>query len=260
MGAKSARLARFKELHPICFFCATSPTETLDHVPSRECFKDKIGPEGLEFPACQRCNHGASQIEQVIALYLPLANHADPKPSEAQVQRLYEGVRNNNPDLLPRLEMNSRAAREFYREKNLKLPLGQTFAETPLLELPEGYAAAFDLFARRLTCALYYREVGSPLPLDHHIAVAWLPCGDPVADEVARKAKGMFSQLNITNRRNTNIGEQFVYMWGYKAEENLFGCISQFGRSFLVLGGVVGPNLQSGGERWVLHRKDVPWV
>jgi hypothetical protein len=257
MEDRANKLARFKAEHPVCYFCATAATETIDHVPSRECFADRVGPEGYEFPACARCNHGSGKIEQAVALYLLLANHEERDPSSKQMKRLLLGVRNNTPELMPAFEMNARAARKFFKQANRTLAPGKTFAETPLLQVPEGFRSAFDLFARRLTCALYYREVGTPLPLDYFIAVAWIHWENPVAADVARRGRELFPQLTLTNRRNTNIGEQFTYLWGHKPTDNLFGYIAQFSKSFLVMGGVVGPNLHSGDERWVLHQRDL---
>ncbi len=257
MGARAKRMEHFKTENPVCFFCATAPTQSEDHVPSRECFRNRVWPEGYAFPACQRCNNAAGRLEQVVALYMLLANHDDEEPVRDQFLRLIKGVRNNNPELMPRVDQGARAARRFFREKGMTLAPGATFGETPVLELPVGNRAAFELFARRLTCALYYKEVGRPLPLDHYIAAAWIPFADPAAPNFAEKAKELFPGVRMTNRSNTNIGEQIVYLWGFHPEETLFGFAAQFTKSYFFFGCAVAPELYGGTENWKPHSADV---
>lgn len=128
-----------------------------------------------------------------------------------------------------------------------------------IMSYPEGYSAAFDLFARRLAAALYYKELGKAVSLDHHIGIAWIHWTDPIAGDVAKMSKDLFPQLTTTNRRNTNIGDQFTYLWGHNPDGDIFGFVAQFRRSYLVAGGVIG-NLRESEMKWVSHRDDVPWL
>lgn len=146
MGGKSKRLARLAAAHPVCYFCATRSTESEDHVPSRECFRQRVGPEGFSFPACKACNNGAGQLEQVVALYLLMADHSEAGDIGDQLQRLVNGVHNNNPDLLPQVTLRANLARKHFREKKLTLPPGQTYSQSPIATLPPGHGIAFKIF------------------------------------------------------------------------------------------------------------------
>ena len=108
-----------------------------------------------------------------------------------------------------------------------------------------------------MTCALYYKEVGRPLPLDHFIATAWLPFADPSAQDFAKSAQALFPEVRMTNRRNTNIGNQFSYLWGSHPEGTLFGYAAQFSKSFFYFGAAVAPELCGRTENWKPHRDDV---
>ena len=187
MADKKRRIDRLKASDPICYFCASRPTETEDHVPSRECFRDRIWPDGFTFPACAICNNGAGRMEQVVALYLHMANF-DATVSNDQLQKLLAGVRNNSREMLPNIQRNANLARKHFREKGIQLPRGGTFGDSPIATLPVAHREAMELFGRRLTCAIYYKEVGHPLPIYYYIASGWIPWLEAQSHDVIAKA------------------------------------------------------------------------
>ncbi|USU13191.1 hypothetical protein NF701_04970 [Sphingomonadaceae bacterium OTU29THOMA1] len=262
MGAKANRLARLSAAHPVCYFCATRATESEDHVPSRECFRLRIGPEGFAFPACKNCNNSAGQMEQVVALYILMADWSDDVVDVGdQMRRLANGVHNNNPDMLPEVKFGANFARKHFRQKGIALAPGQTYGQAPIAILPAGHGSAFELFVRRLACALFYKEVGRPVPLDYYIAGTWIPWSEAGVGEGVANAIGFFPELRVTNRRNTDIGDQFTYKWGADSEGTVFGFVAQFSKSYFFLGAVAAPHLhpigKEGHPSWRRHSEDV---
>ena len=259
MGNRRGRILRLRNEHPVCYFCSTAATETEDHVPSRECFHGREGPEGFGFPACRNCNNSAGQFEQVVALYMILANYDDKEPSQQQLERLLQGVKNNNPDLMPNVEVNARAARTHFKQQGKKLRVGETYAGTPLLVLPVGNRDAFELFARRLACALFYRQAGKPVPLDYYIATAWMDWSHPTIAGIAEQFRNFLPEITMTNRVNTNIGDQFLYLWGLQPDHSIFAFAAQFQKSFLFFGAVAAPHLfvNMDDPKWKPHHSDV---
>lgn len=257
MGVSKRRKDALKRDHPICYFCATAPTEVPDHVPSRQCFKGRVGPEDFEFPACDRCNQMSSQLEQVFALYLMLGDHSDDELDEAMLAKLIQGVANNNPNLLPVMNLTARQARQHYKSTGLKLPAGMTFSEAPIAELPAGNRDVFLAFSRRLTCALYYKEVGHPLPLDFKISTGWVQVVDPSARALEKAVVDFLPEVTLPNRRNTNIGDQFYYRWGHKPE-GIFAFAAQFRSSFYIIGAAASPAMSDTEDpKWQPHRDDI---
>jgi hypothetical protein len=62
------KTADFIALHPRCCFCSgVTDCETIDHQPAKIIFPDKWRPQGLEFPACLRCNQLTSIDECLLA-------------------------------------------------------------------------------------------------------------------------------------------------------------------------------------------------
>jgi len=146
----------------------------------------------------------------------------------------------------------------------MKLPPGQAFGTLPLATLPPGHSNAFELFGRRLTCAIFYKEVGRPLPLDFYIAAGWIAWAEVAAGRIniVEIASEMFPSLTIGNRRNTDIGDQFSYRWGAHPDSSIFGFVAQISKSFFFLGAAVAPALYHASNEkaqgWKEHVTDLP--
>jgi hypothetical protein len=186
-----------------------------------------------------------------------MANHGDDGFVPSQFEKLARGVANNNRDLLPRMGLTAREARNHYRDSGLRIPTGFTYAEASIAALPEGSQLAFEAFTRRLTCALFYKEVGHAIPLDYYILSNWNQIVDPRSRQFELLARELFSEIRLTTRTNTNIGNQFGYMWGYRYRE-VFAYAAQFANSFYFLGCAIAPSLYRGDPGWKQHREDVP--
>jgi hypothetical protein len=92
---------QFLSAHPLCCFCAGKRrADTIDHIPSRQLFRFKDRPPGLEVPACEECNKRTSLHEQVAALITrSYPNPQTPKDLK-EVDSIAQAVRNNNPGLI----------------------------------------------------------------------------------------------------------------------------------------------------------------
>ncbi len=211
------------------------------------------------FPACEKCNSAASQIEQAVALYFMLANHEEIDPDTTQLRKLLRGVSNNNPDLMPSMTRSANEARQHFKKRGLSLDSGRTYKDIPLLKLPVANKRAMEFFSRRLTCALYYKEVGHPLPSAWRMVNVWTHLIDPIAVDLAAAAREMFPQVEVTTRRNTTLGEQFIYRWGCNEDRTIFGFAAQFSRSFLFVGAAAAPQhvQEARAEAWRPHSDDI---
>ncbi|MBD8548830.1 hypothetical protein IFT82_19135 [Sphingomonas sp. CFBP 8760] len=74
-------------------------------------------------------------------------------------------------------------------------------------------------------------------------------------------AIGFFPELRVTNRRNTDIGDQFTYKWGVDPDATIFGFVAQFSKSYFFLGAIAAPHLKliEGQQHpsWRRHSEDV---
>ncbi|MCM2440568.1 hypothetical protein HGO34_12665 [Agrobacterium vitis] len=256
MGASKNKKQRFLLAHPNCYFCGGIAT-TIDHVPSRQCFKDGIGPESYEFPACARCNNAAGRMEQVVALYMHLSNHEQSSLSSDQLNKLVSGVINNDADLLPNTNLGTNKKRKLARAWGYVPPEGETYADAPIAELPKENRRAFELFERRLTCAFYYKHAGKILPNGHVIRTEHIAYMHPNAEELFEGIVPMLTNTERPSRQNQSIGDQLIYGWRYDNTEDFFLMLAQFGKSFFIIGTAAIPNSETDDESYRLHSDDL---
>jgi hypothetical protein len=186
-----------------------------------------------------------------------LGDHTErPIPAE-ELERLALGVRNNAPQLMPTIDTSARAVRKFFRENGLSPAPGASYKDTPILNLPGAYREAFALFSRKLICALHYKGVGSPVPLDSYIGVTWRHSVSGGADQMFETLRRTLGLERLGQRRNTDIGDQFSYRFDFNVEHGLFAAGALFGRSFLIFGAVTPRLLSESPITWHMHREDV---
>jgi len=214
---------------PICCYCGVRATETIDHAPARACFKNNEAPEGYESPACVPCNGALRKTENIVALYIKLADRTPENFSFTDQERLRLGVRNNAPECLPGADLSANQRRRAYQMQGLRLAPGETFAEAPVARVPKPVQAHMRLFARKMLAALFYRETGRILGTSHALITEWFQAGSPASVASSARAQAWFGKLIVGKRQNINIGRQFVYRVGYSANHGFFGLWMEFG-------------------------------
>jgi hypothetical protein len=239
MGAARTRVGRFLAEHPTCCFCGgTTPAATEDHVPPRIVFTRKHWPETFVFPACQACNRRTSKIEQVVALYANLGAEETDSESEKLFAKLVQGVRNNNPELLPDPQTSANEKRWFLKKIGSAIPLGQTTEDLLLARLPEGVADALAPFFAKLFCAIYYRETGKIFPDSGAISTFFTTPEQATSagfDELFQLVTGHRS----TSRANRDLSSQFSYKFDAGEDGRVFAVLLHLrGRLFVFSGGV----------------------
>lgn len=231
-SARARRRGAFFAAHPRCCFCyGESPAEEIDHVPARTCFRGKVGPEDLEFPACGRCNRGSALSEQVAALYVRFVDHNSDNFLEDDFRRLFWGVANNAPDAVPTLTPES--------SRRLSGPDGVAAGPPGEIIIPAAAHRHLELFATKLLYAMHYRVAGAFAGPRHRRLIVWAQAGTPAAEEVARRSAEWFGDLKVGARRNIQLGDQFQYRHGYNAAHGFLGLSMSFGQAlffFCVLG------------------------
>lgn len=243
-----------------CIFCNGAASTTIDHIPSRECFINRVGPEDYEFGACINCNNSTAQIEQIVALYIHTSSNKD--EISPQFEKLMKGINNNNPNALPKTNMTAnqkrRALKDFYTN-----PINEdftTFADAPVVEIPEEALSALKIFNRKLSCAIYFKETSKILPQSAFISTIQAPLGHNVEKKIIEFSKNNLPNMTTTKRKNTDIGNQFVYLWNSNDENTLFSYTAQFQQSFLCFGAIFLSKVSSSlpiKDYWISHQADI---
>ncbi|MDH0117218.1 hypothetical protein N7379_22285 [Rhizobium pusense] len=255
MGARKNKLAKFLSAHTHCYFCGEEAT-TIDHVPSRECFLGRVGPEGYEFPACKNCNNSAGRAEQTVALYRHCTDFTEDERGKPQVRKLLDGLRNNSPTRMPIMDVTVNQKRRIARQSGISLSPGQTYAGLPIIGINRDVHDDFATFSRRLTCALFYKHLGKVLPSTHMVKTQWMQFIHKKAEEIVEDITKDMPHLTHTGRINTNIGQQFSYRWYAEGQTETFIFIAQFAMAFFIIGLASRSNEATVGDGWKSHAED----
>lgn len=228
---------------------------TIDHVPSRACFPDRHAPEDFEFPACDKCQNATRLDELVFALYVRMSDPDDETFREADLVRLVSGVANNLPHLLPNLNLTTRDRRNSLRELGLHKPDGAVVADLPFAGIPPGVHERLERYARKILCALYYREMGRPPGPDYKVWAIWGQNADRARMEAWQGFAAITPLITIAQRRNFDFGDRFGYRCNktQPPKSDVFAAIAGFGGGLALAGGVVhaGANLREDTFDWI---------
>lgn len=246
MGEAKNRKRRFLADNPNCCFCGGGePATTIDHVPPRTCFPDRIGPEGFEFPACASCQNASRLDELALGFFVRLIDHDEANYRESQSDTSLAGLKNNLPHLLPRFDLPGPAKRRAYKDFGVEKPGGVFSSDLPIVGLPEEAHEPLLRYARKMACALFYREMGRAAPLDYSVWATWSQVQNRAQMERWRKFGEMTPLITKGGRTNLDLGNRFAYRCNKRTSPDMFAAIAQFGQGMVIAMAVVNPESRS---------------
>jgi hypothetical protein len=254
MGEAKKKRERFLAANPYCCFCGGGePATTVDHVPPRTCLPDRIPPEGFEFPACERCQSASRKDELVLGFFVRLIDPDEQNYREEQSKKALSGLRNNLPDLMPYFDLSASEKRRAYRDFDAERPFGVPSSDLPVAGIPEQVHEYVHRYAGKLACALFYREMGRPAPLDYYVWTGWSQGANRAQMAAWRTFVEMTPLITRGGRTNLDFGDRFGYRCNKKTDPDLFAAIAQFGGGMAIAMSVVNPAARSRLDRheWV---------
>lgn len=200
-------------------------------------FANREAPEGFVFPACSTCNSGYRLEDQISGLIAALAG-SQSLETHRQWQKLLEGVRNNQPQHLPTVDLSANDKRKILVDLGIDKEPGSAFADVPLVAIPVGVRATIERWLRKMLLAIYYREQGAifaPSGLVSSIVIFnayLLRKKDPIV-------LPRFCNIRRTSLRGRDMSDEFSYNWEFDAQNGVFGAAAFFHRGFVgVMSGV----------------------
>ncbi|WGM47849.1 hypothetical protein KOAAANKH_02734 [Brevundimonas sp. NIBR10] len=254
MGEAKSRKARFLAANPICCYCGSSPSTEEDHCPARICFREKVGPDGWSFPSCSACNRAISGTEQVVAFYIRALDHTDENYREADIQRLTAGIRNNAPEVFPKLDQSAAEKRRMMADLGIQRTPGVFLSDEPVLPIPAGIDRHFEYFARKLTAALFYRNNGRSLTESHFVMNQWFQTQSGTLADVLETLAPVWNRTLIGSRPNLDFGDQLSIVIGTAHDSDVFTYVAQFGTSLCFWGGAGKPENEEQHPGWKSYR------
>lgn len=237
---KSNRLKQFILKHPYCCFCGgTNVTETIDHIPSRQTFRLKRRPAGLEFPACERCNKSTSTHE-LVAAWMARA-YPDPKNEidKKELQKIMRAIDKNRYGIFQEMIPSWQQRYDYDQFTHQDKPKGGGALNVsgPLLN------ESIQKFGAKLCLALHYYHRKKIVPLEGGVAIRWYTNWEKITGKLPQEMMKIFTNVNTLSQGRWSVRDQFEYSFALPEDSNMSAFFTTFNQSFAVLG-------------WVQHEHD----
>jgi hypothetical protein len=214
-------------------------------------FKDRLWPEGFEFPACVDCNSGSSNDDLLVALLARFDPITGRSNDDGKLDGLMKRVRAQHPDLFERMMPTAREARERNKQLGLLPKSGHTHQEAGVLKLTSELKFAVCVLARKLAKGVFYNDVKIPFPEHGCLILNWFTNADLIRDKTYTAFDGLkniVGAVPVLRRSSRLLNDQFEYKFSLANEKNVFILQARFGFSFglVVFGSAIRGHLEKG--------------
>lgn len=231
---KSKKSQQFIKQHPYCCFCGgTTFTETIDHVPSKQIFRLKQRPKGLEFPACKICNELSGPHELVAALLSRVLSFKQMSILEKrELQKLFRAVDRSRHGLLKELWPTWQQQYDYNHLNHPDKPRGggPLNAGGPMLN------QSIQLFGAKMCLALHYEHKKVIVPPSGGVMIRWYSNWDRITNNIPDVIFELF-QKNVTLVQGKwDVKDQFSYSYAFPENSDMSAFFCTFRKSFAFVG------------------------
>jgi hypothetical protein len=204
MGEAGKRIRRLRTTQPFCVYCGgTTEGSTIDHMPPRALFDRRHRPKGLEFLACEACNSGTRNSENIVALMSRIYPDTGDAELLKELGRITRGVEQNNPGLI-------RAMRASFRQEKIVRRASGGRLHALNMDHPTIHAAVRQ-FGAKLGLALHYETTARIVPEAGGVAVFWFSNYDAVQGRLPDNLIELCGDPRTLAQGRFSVGGQFTY-------------------------------------------------
>lgn len=215
---------------PPCIYCGDT-ANTVDHFPPRITFALKQRPKGLEFPACDACNRGGKDDEQIAAFMVRTYPDPKTKPESEELQRIVRSISNNFPDLMLEIWPEQRHQIALSQNRHLLPKDAHALnASGPLLN------RAILSFAAKLCCAIRFEVTKTFISKSGVIEVRWMSNYQAFIDDYPPALKKLFPVWATLQQGRMSVVDQFRYASTFHPNKPLSFHMGVFREAFVVYG------------------------
>ena len=227
---KKRSTAEFMRNFPLCSLCGgDNPTTTREHMPPRAMFDNKLRPDKLVMPACKECNHETSKADLVASIISRWGHDKTPYPS-ADHEKLIAQAKIQAPELVrewlwfasPIMQLEARKRLEHTGIQRLLIG-PQTFRQ-------------LNIFAHKVTLALYFEHFKKPLSNKGRIRAVWRMKEDFNQKGVEPRSVGLTGKHGALIQGSWDTTKTFEYRYDPNATEDLFVFFARFRQNLFVAG------------------------
>ena len=205
----------------------------MDHVPSKQTFRLKSRPQGLEFPACDQCNQSTGSHESVAALMArAMAGRPYNDQETKEIRKLLLAVDSNRHGLLQELVPNWQQQYDFDNLNHPAKPLGggPINANGPLLN------QSMQIVGAKLCKALHYQHTNKIVPKTGVIYVRWYSNYDRITGSIPDTLINQLPEPRTLAQGKWNVSDQFEYSFNVSEDGKLGIYFATFQQSFAICG------------------------
>lgn len=223
-----------------CIFCGgLSEATTVDHYPPRSVFHDNRWPEGYVYPACAACNAG-SRLADNWAGFLSMMDPTidwSPAQLEKNIKRLV-ALDSAHPGLI-REFFGSTAMEKRAMARRLKMQRepGQTFADLPIVKIPEVAHQWMDIFAPKLTKALHFEHTRCIPHPNVGLRYWWFTNASQLEGKVPQIINSDFGFPSV-QRANVDLSDQFHYAYQVSSDGEMGLFVIRFRFAFMIISAI----------------------
>jgi hypothetical protein len=211
-----------------CIFCGgESKSTTVEHMPPRVMFRGKQRPKGHEFPSCERCNSGFSQLDQIAAMFaFSTSASFYGGGNNSEFIKAAMGVANNIPELYGLIDLDSATSDGLPTEAAEHGVEAITVSRNLFRKYLNPWAA-------KLVCAIWYEQTKKVIDDTKRIYVHSIPSKFDLNTDLHKLIQNHFSGLHVAAQGKKDFGDQFFYRFA-------IGEGQRFGMFFAVFHDAIG--------------------
>jgi hypothetical protein len=230
MGEAKRKLAAMLADRPGCIYCAgENVATTIEHMPPISVFEGRQRPKGLEFPACQPCNHNTGHADLVAAMLARFWPDAESEIQQKEAKKIIAAISNNIPGLLQ--EMNVGRGGEKLMRKRHSIPI----EAHPMRVNGPIMTAHIETFAAKIGFALHYELRGAPVPAQGGVQPMWFTNVQALNGQIPSVLFEMLPSPSTLSQGKKSVGTQFKYSYASGEQDHLL-YFASFNESFAVAG------------------------
>lgn len=213
-----------------CIFCAGARVaETVEHIPPRVFFLRKDRPRGYEFPACERCNFGSSQQDQVAAMFASISGNAvQSEIYSEQTYSLMRGVANNAPEVIQYVETDNSTGVRIDGEEMFFIPVDRRLFHYWL-----------NPWAAKQAVGLWSEHTKKFVGANDRILVQWITNASLIEEGLPKEAIENLGGVRLFQSGRRDFSSQFAYRYGIDESFSYGAFLMVFHSSCAVLTSIV---------------------
>jgi hypothetical protein len=193
-------------------------------------FADRRRPKGLEFAACESCNHGTKHADLVAAMVGRSMPDAVTEAAQREHTRILSSVANNIPGLLQEMQLPEDEQQKARARLPGAAPDGG-FLRTngPLV------SAHMQTFATKIAFALWYEITKTILPKEGAVAARWFSNVERLDGTFPQSIFDLLLPAATLRQGRFDVSDQFSYQWRLAEGDKVGMFFASFRHSFAVV-------------------------